>query len=63
MLRRRIWCGEAGFCKQARTTAPDSYQANWTMANLVFDSFGQPLAAGVRSAALSAWQVVYEAEV
>ncbi len=36
--------------------------ANWTLANLVFDSFAQPLLAGVRSAALSAWQVVYEAE-
>ena len=36
--------------------------ANWTVANLVFDSFAQPLPAGVRSAALSAWQVVYEAE-
>ena len=34
----------------------------WTVANLVFDSFAQPLPAGVRSAALSAWQVVYEAE-
>jgi hypothetical protein len=33
-----------------------------TLANLVFDSFAQPLPAGVRSAALSAWQVVYEAE-
>jgi hypothetical protein len=36
--------------------------ANWTLANLVFNSFTQPLPAGVRSAALSAWQVVYEAE-
>ena len=36
--------------------------ANWTVANLVFDSFAQPLPVGVRSAALSAWQVVYEAE-
>jgi hypothetical protein len=36
--------------------------ANWTLANLVFDSFAQPLPAGVRSAALSAWQMVYEAE-
>ena len=35
---------------------------NWTVANLVFDSFAQPLPVGVRSAALSAWQVVYEAE-
>jgi hypothetical protein len=39
-----------------------SILANWTLANLVFDSFAQPLPAGVRSAALSAWQVVYEAE-
>src|SRR6266404_1469050 len=44
--------------QEPRTFTP----ANWTMANLVFDSFAQPLAAGVRSAALSAWQVVYEAE-
>jgi hypothetical protein len=36
--------------------------ADWTVANLVFDSFAQPLPAGVRSATLSAWQVVYEAE-
>jgi hypothetical protein len=36
--------------------------ANWTLANLVFDSFAQPLPAGIRSAAMSAWQVVYEAE-
>jgi hypothetical protein len=36
--------------------------ANWTVANLVFDSFAQPLPAGVRSATMSAWQVVYEAE-
>jgi len=36
--------------------------ASWTVANLVFDSFAQPLPAGVRSATLSAWQVVYEAE-
>ena len=35
---------------------------HWTLANLVFDSFAQPLPMGVRSAALSAWQVVYEAE-
>ena len=36
--------------------------ANWTVANLVFDSLAQPLPAGIRSATLSAWQVVYEAE-
>jgi hypothetical protein len=44
--------------QQLRTFTP----ANWIMATLVFDSFAQPLVAGVRSAALSAWQVVYEAE-
>jgi hypothetical protein len=34
----------------------------WTLANLVFDSFSQPLPAGVRSGALNVWQVIYEAE-
>jgi hypothetical protein len=34
----------------------------WTLANLVFDSFAQPLPAGVRSGALRVWQVIYEAE-
>ena len=35
----------------------------WALANLVFDSFAQPLPAGVRtSGALSVWQVIYEAE-
>ncbi len=35
---------------------------NWTLANLVFDSFAQPLMSGVRSGALNVWQVIYEAE-
>jgi hypothetical protein len=34
----------------------------WTLANLIFDSFTQPLTAGVRSGALTVWQVIYEAE-
>ncbi len=34
----------------------------WTLANLVFDSFRQPLLAGVRSGALNVWQVIYDAE-
>jgi hypothetical protein len=34
----------------------------WAMANLVFDSFAQPLMAGARSGALNVWQVIYEAE-
>jgi hypothetical protein len=44
----------------ARNTAPQPRK--WTLANLVFDSFSQPLAAGVRSGALNVWQVIYEAE-
>jgi hypothetical protein len=46
-----------GFASKA---APPS-QA-WTLANLVFDNFAQPLMAGVRSGALNVWQVIYEAE-
>jgi hypothetical protein len=34
----------------------------WSLANVVFDSFRQPLLAGVRSGALNVWQVIYEAE-
>jgi hypothetical protein len=34
----------------------------WTLANVVFDSFAQPLPAGVRSGTLNVWQVIYEAE-
>ena len=39
-----------------------SVLANWTVANLVFDSFAQPLQSGVRSGTLNIWQVIYEAE-
>src|SRR6202521_3979770 len=48
--------------KPAHQPRTSTLGKNWTLANLVFDSFVQPLPAGVRSAALSAWQVVYEAE-
>jgi hypothetical protein len=41
---------------------PAKPAATWTLANLVFDSFAQPLMAGVRSGALNVWQVIYEAE-
>jgi hypothetical protein len=42
---------------------PAHHPAKWTLANLVFDSFAQPLLAGVRSSgALNVWQVIYEAE-
>jgi hypothetical protein len=46
-----------GFASQ-----PAKQPRKWTLASLVFDSFAQPLPAGVRSGALSVWQVVYEAE-
>jgi hypothetical protein len=36
--------------------------AEWTVAGLLFDSFSQPLLAGVRSGPATARQVVYEAE-
>jgi hypothetical protein len=51
-----------GFASKPAHQARTSTLENWTLANLVFDSFAQPLPAGVRSAALSAWQVVYESE-
>lgn len=51
-----------GFDSKLGQQPPAWIPAKWTLANLVFDSFAQPLPAGVRSAALSAWQVVYEAE-
>ena len=43
------------------TNLPQPAQT-WTLASLVFDSFAQPLMAGVRSGALNFWQVIYEAE-
>jgi hypothetical protein len=51
-----------GFASRPAHQPRTSTLENWTLANLVFDSFAQPLPAGVRSAALSAWQVVYESE-
>jgi hypothetical protein len=44
------------------TGQPAKRTRKWTLASLVFDSFAQPLPAGVRSSGLSVWQVVYEAE-
>jgi len=52
-----------GFASKHAHQPRTSTLASWTLASLAFDSFAQPLPAGVRSsAALSAWQVVYEAE-
>jgi hypothetical protein len=47
-----------GFVGSAAARQP----RKWTLANLVFDSFAQPLLAGVRSGELNMWQVIYEAE-
>ena len=47
-----------GFAGRAAAHEP----RKWTLANLVFDSFAQPLLAGVRSGELNMWQVIYEAE-
>jgi hypothetical protein len=46
-----------GFASQ-----PAKQPRKWTLASLVYDSFAQPLPAGVRSGALNVWQVIYEAE-
>jgi len=40
----------------------DAQPEKWSLATLLFDSFSQPLPAGVRSNAATARQVVYEAE-
>jgi hypothetical protein len=48
--------------KLGLASKPAPQPRKWTLANLVFDSLMQPLPMGVRSAALTAWQVVYEAE-
>jgi len=53
-LVRLVKLGFAGKTAQPSRT--------WTLANLVFDSFAQPLPAGVRSGTLNIWQVIYEAE-
>jgi hypothetical protein len=44
-------------------TAKQEFQAEkWSLASVFFDSFSQPVTAGVRSSAAVARQVVYEAE-
>jgi hypothetical protein len=46
-----------GFTRQQANST-----CGWALASLVFDSWTQPLLAGVRSGALNVWQVIYEAE-
>jgi hypothetical protein len=41
---------------------PANQRGKWFLAHLVFDSFAQPVPAGVRSGALNVWQVIYEAD-
>jgi hypothetical protein len=48
--------------KLALGSEPSQQPWTRTLASLVFDSFVQPLPVGVRSAAISAWQLVYEGE-
>lgn len=44
-------------------TAKQEFQSEkWSLASVLFDSFSQPLLAGVRSSTATARQVVYEAE-
>jgi len=43
-------------------TAKQEKAEKWTLANVLFDSFSQPLLAGVRASGAVARQVVYEAE-
>ncbi len=50
---------EFGAKNQAKQAAKSQ---KWTLANVIFDSFSQPLPAGVRSGALNVWQVICEAE-
>jgi hypothetical protein len=68
---RRLATEEAGYAppenlvrllKLSFAGRPVPQSRNWTLANLVFDSFAQPLMAGVRSGTLNVWQVIYEAE-
>lgn len=44
------------------TAKQRSAPEKWTLAQVLFDTIGQPLPAGVRSSAATARQVVYEAE-
>ncbi len=54
------------FVSQTTQRARSDVPTNWNLANLVFNSFTQPLPAGYRSATasgtLNVWQVIYEAE-
>lgn len=48
--------------KLGLTNKPALQPRMWPLASMVFDSFAQPLLAGVRSGAVNVWQVIYEAE-
>lgn len=50
------------FVSQAAQRVQSDLPMTWTLANLVFNGFNQPLPAGYRSGTLNVWQVIYEAE-
>jgi hypothetical protein len=50
------------FVSQTMHSAQSDLPTTWTLANLVFNGFAQPLPAGYRSGTLNVWQVIYEAE-
>ena len=50
------------FTARQSAAKPKFESENWSLASLLFDSFSQPLTAGVRSSAATTRQVVYEAE-
>lgn len=54
------------FVSRTMQSARPAEPTNWTLANLVFNGFTQPLPAGYRSGpaggTLNVWQVIYEAE-
>jgi hypothetical protein len=50
------------FVSQAAQRVQSDLPTTWTLANLIFNGFTQPLPAGYRSGTLNVWQVIYEAE-
>ena len=50
------------FVSQVAQRVQSDLPTTWTLANLIFNGFTQPLPAGYRSGTLNVWQVIYEAE-
>lgn len=45
----------------AKAAKEDAVCENWTAANLLFNSYSQALASGIRGSGATSWQVVYQA--